>query len=130
MGSEARERMEKRNKRLAWLAKNDSDKFRREWTRLVDHWLCDLRYHAKDGKMESPTLFSFLDRAKKVLVACGKEAMALGLPETEMLLNECCREWSRQIADRTCKANTYRLSLDHELYGIYKINRRLKRSPV
>jgi len=110
MGSAASQRRMKRMKYLANLAKEEPERFEKEWDRRLNSWLGMIRRDAgilkgQNDKPVSP-VFDLIEEALVVLERCGEPIYSEYAKETfEILSNECCSSLAVHIDPRIFHLN-------------------------
>ncbi len=106
MGKAAERRRQRRQIFLSRLAQENPERFEHEWAKRIESWADEIWFMAKGGKIDVPSVFSIVDRAKEILSECGDRAMTLQLQETAALLNnECCQVLAINIGRNIYKLN-------------------------
>ncbi|MCL4479575.1 MAG: hypothetical protein M1381_10865 [Deltaproteobacteria bacterium] len=110
MGKASERRKSKQQLFLSMLAQENPEKFKREWGKRLKSWTVEISFLAKDGKLNGQSVFSIVDRAKDILLGCGKKAVESQYKETQAVLeNACCRALAPHIG-----------------YEMYRMNQRWK----
>jgi len=112
MGKAAIQRRAKRSRYLAGLARNEPERFRREWEKRLASWIDEIRLNA--GKLRDkekhrvPAVFERLKEAMVILEGCGDEAFRRYAPYTyHLLATECCRQFAINVDPRLYRLNYY-----------------------
>lgn len=106
MGKAAERRKRSRRIYLSKLAQDDPKRFEHQWAKRIESWADEIWISAQHGKIRGPAVFQIVNKAKKVLIECGDEAIKLQFTDTkEILENEYCRALSQHIGHEIYKLN-------------------------
>ena len=98
MGKASTRRKERRRKYLSQLAREDPERFKREWERRLKSWSNEIRWRGREGGTKEKPLFEIVRRAEEILMECGDRAVELALKETDFILgNECCKALANAV---------------------------------
>lgn len=105
MGKATQRREQRDAERLRRLASEQPEHFQRVWQRRLHAWVLEAiargtaAANAATVPNECLPVFGVLEKAERLLAACGNEARQLVGAETRSLLeNECCKVFAR-LAD-------------------------------
>ena len=112
MGKAATRRRIKRMRYLARLAKEEPERFDKEWEKRLSSWIELIRKEAgrlRDREYQPITpVFERVEEAMAVLHNCGKEIFREYADEAYDILNaECCSQFAGHVDTRLFQMNDY-----------------------
>jgi hypothetical protein len=110
MGSAASQRRMKRMKYLARLAKEEPERFDKEWERRLTSWLKMIGRDAgifKDDQCRPvQPVFDLIEEALTILERCGDAVYVKYARDTfDLLSNECCKQFAVRVDPRLYRLN-------------------------